>query len=668
MVTGWQIGIDIGGTFTDVVAYLPETRNILTTKVPSRPNNPIAGLLDALDAIDCRWEDAADLVHGTTIVTNAVVENRLARVAFITTEGFADTLAIGRQNRRHLYRLDLPPKAPPLVLDEFRFEVAERLDALGQPIKELTEEAIEEVCAKVAASGADAVAVSLLHSYANSNHEQRLGEELKSSSSYVALSHEVNPESREFERSYTTALSAGVMPMTGDYLANLEAECPEESRLHMFHSAGGMANLETLRNAPLGLAYSGPAAGVSAAAAVAGELGLERAISFDMGGTTADVCLIVDGKVEISSDRYLGDQPLRQPMVAVESIGAGGGSIASLEDGLLRVGPESAGAEPGPACYGKGGTAPTVTDANLVLGYLDFQRQLKNGIRFDIPAAEAALATLADEIGVTIHAAAHGILNVVHATMIRSLRRITVERGVDGRQCSLIAFGGAGPMHAVELARSFGVRQVVVPHASSVLSAVGCLTAERSYTQQWTINLISSNWDQQRLDGSCRQIEARLSKPFDNTGLKTVVSEIALVRYSGQSYAVEIHAPSLDDPRILGEQFREQHRKLYGFATEDQWELVAVRMTITAERQNRMPKLDIEPTGQTDARVTAECWFQEKRPVLTPRFDRTALGVAQELAGPAIVEDSWSTVVLPPGANLTVDPTGHILIDVGEVE
>ncbi|MEC8821525.1 MAG: hydantoinase/oxoprolinase family protein, partial [Pseudomonadota bacterium] len=321
MTIGWQIGVDIGGTFTDVVAYHPEFDEIATAKVPSQPKNPITGLLMALEALGCRWDDADDLVHGTTMITNAVVEGRLARVALITTEGFADTLAIGRQNRTHLYRLDLAPKPPPLIDDELLFEVSERVSVSGKVTKELTERELEKVCNEVVASGAEAVAISLLHSYANPTHELMLGEKLRSFLPYVTLSHLVNPESREFERTSTTALSAGVMPMAGDYLDKLEAECPDTSQLHMFHSAGGMATPESLRYMPLGLAYSGPAAGVSAAAFIAAQLSLDQAISFDMGGTTTDVCLIVDGKAEVNSGRSLSEHPLRQPMVAVESIG-----------------------------------------------------------------------------------------------------------------------------------------------------------------------------------------------------------------------------------------------------------------------------------------------------------------------------------------------------------
>jgi N-methylhydantoinase A len=430
MATGWQIGIDIGGTFTDVVAFHPGTGAVSMAKVQSRPEDPLAGLLAGLDSVGVAWEEVDDLVHGTTMITNAIVENRLSEAALVATEGFADTLAIGRQNRRHLYRLDLPPKSPPQIPDALRFELRERLDARGEVLTELSEETIEDTVRKVAASGVQSVAVSLLHAYANPDHEERLGARLREVVPYVALSHRVNPEAREFERTATTALSAGVMPLAAGYLDRLEARRPAASRLHLFHSAGGMVAPEVLRDLPLGLAFSGPAAGVAAAGRIAAELGIDNAISFDMGGTTTDVCLIVDGRAEIRSDRSLGERPLRMPMVAVDSIGAGGGSIARLDLGTLRVGPDSAGADPGPACYGRGGTNATVSDANLVLGYLDADRPIGGTIRLDRGAAEQALAPLATEIGVGIPELALGIVRVANASMARALRRVTVERGI----------------------------------------------------------------------------------------------------------------------------------------------------------------------------------------------------------------------------------------------
>ena len=302
MTTGWQVGIDIGGTFTDVVAVDPISLEVRSAKVATRPDDRVAGLKAALAAVGLDWTEVADLIHGTTMVTNAIVEGNLADVALIATEGFGDTLAIGRQNRRELYRLDLPPKLEPLVPAERRFEVAERLDHEGHVLRPLETEDIDGVVAQVAKSGAKAVAVALLHAYANPHHEVLLGERLREVVPYVALSHQVNPEAREFERMATTVLSASVMPLAAGFLDKMEAAQPSQSRLHMFHSAGGMASPAAVRDLPLGLALSGPAAGAAAAGHVAREAGLDQAISFDMGGTTTDVCLMTNGHAVVTSD------------------------------------------------------------------------------------------------------------------------------------------------------------------------------------------------------------------------------------------------------------------------------------------------------------------------------------------------------------------------------
>ncbi|MHA1153153.1 MAG: hydantoinase/oxoprolinase family protein [Alphaproteobacteria bacterium] len=667
MTGGWQLGIDIGGTFTDVVAFEPKTGTLRSAKARSRPDDPLASLLDGLRAVGVDWAQAADLVHGTTVVTNAIVEGRLAKVALVATEGFADTLAIGRQNRRYLYRLDLPPKAPPLVPEDLRFEIAARCDHDGRVTAEPGEHEIAAVAEQIAASGTEAVAVALLHAYANPDLEEKIGAALRKVVPQVALSHRVNPEAREYERTSTTALSAGVMPLAARHLDRLEEARPEASRLHMFHSAGGMAAPEALRDLPLGLAFSGPAAGVAAAEKIARELGIENALSFDMGGTTTDVCLIVDGHAEIGSDRSLGGRPLRQPMVAVESIGAGGGSIARLDTGALRVGPESAGAEPGPACYGLGGRLPTVTDANALLGYLDFERPVGGAIGLDRAAAEAALSPLAAETGASLPKLARGIVQVANATMTRALRRVTVERGIDGRDGHLLAFGGAGPMHAVALARSFGMTRVVVPHLSSVFSALGCVTAELRYTQQQTLRMASGAWDQPRLDALRAAIARELAARFEAAGDRAPpAKEVAALRYSGQSYAVEIQDPALHDPEALGQQFRERHEALYGFATEEPWELVALRISLSAPRAGRPELRAAENAGTPVPRRETPCWFDSAEPVATPRYDRETLGAGVRIAGPAIVEDDWSTVVLPPGATLEVDAAGHLHIDAGQ--
>ena len=668
MPDGWQVGIDVGGTFTDVIAHHRARGEVRAAKVPSRTDDRIAGLLAALGAVDLTWSDVDDLIHGTTIVTNAIIQGDHADVALIATRGFADTLAIGRQNRRHLYRLDLPPKLEPQVPAARRFEVTERLDHDGRVMTALDPASVEDAIARVEASGAEAVAVSLLHSYANPAHEEALGKRLRATFPYVALSHRVNPEAREYERTATTVLSAGVMPLAAAYMDGLERAKPAGSRLHLFHSAGGMASPAALRDLPLGLAASGPAAGVAAAGRMARALGIERAISFDMGGTTTDVCLIVDGEAQIASDRSLGGRPLRQPMVAVESIGAGGGSIARLDHGSLMVGPESAGAEPGPACYARGGARPTVTDANLALGYMDVDRVLGGNVRLDAALAHDAIAPLSQAMNMSPEAAALGVVRVANAAMLRALRRVTVERGVDGRTCTLLAFGGAGPMHAVALARAFSIGNVVVPAHSSMFSALGCVGAEMSYAQQRTLRVACDSWDGERVDGARRELRASLSAPLQAAGYgngSLAVEEVASVRYRGQSYAIEVAAPAFDDPARLGRDFMARHRTLYGFATEEPWELESIRMRVSASRNGEVHSPAAKANEPPSPTKTLPCTFESGEAVMTPRYDRAALGADWPLEGPVIVDDAWSTVVVPPGATLTADGAGHLHIATG---
>lgn len=668
MPSRWQVGIDIGGTFTDIVAVRPADGAVRTAKVATITGDRVAGLEAALAAVDLKWPDVDDLIHGTTMVTNAIVENELADVALITTEGFADTLAIGRQNRRHLYRLDLPPKAKPQVRAPNRFEVDERLDHEGRVLKELSSDAIARVVERAAASGASAVAVSLLHSYANPSHEEELGRRLRDRMPFVALSNRVNPEAREYERTATTVLSASVMPLVAGYLDQLEAARPKESRLHLFHSAGGMASPDALRELPLSLALSGPAAGVAAACRVTRELGIEHALSFDMGGTTTDACLILGGRAQVSSDRSLGERPMRQPMVAVESIGAGGGSIARLDQGALCVGPESAGADPGPACYRRGGHRPTVSDADLVLGYMDAERVIGGSMLLDTSAARDALGPLAAQMNMSIEAAALGVAKVVNSAMVRALRRVTVERGIDGRRCVLLAYGGAGPMHAVEVARAFGIAKVIVPVHSSAFSALGCVSAEMSYSQQRTVRMALREWDVPHLRAVRQSLQARLSAPLEAAGYHArdfSVEEVASIRYRGQSYAIEITHPAFDEPQKLGRAFFEEHEKLYGFVTDEPWELVAIRQRVSVASSNEIVRPVFAGRGRVTPIKTTACLFDAARPVPTPRFLRSDLGAGQVLHGPAVVEDEWSTVIVPPAASLTPDARGHLHIDTG---
>jgi len=667
-IGGWRVGIDIGGTFTDVVAIGPDGSTVRTAKVDTRTDDRVLGLIAALEAVGLEWNDVSDLVHGTTMVTNAIIENHMAEAALVATEGFSDTLAIGRQNRRHLYRLDLEPKPVPQIPPDRRFEVDGRLDHTGAEIAPMSDESVARAVEDVVSSGVESVAVSLLHAYADGAHENRIAAALRQRLPFVSVSHKVNPEAREYERTATTALSAGLMPLVGRYLDRLESICPETTHLHLFHSAGGMASTRALREAPLALAMSGPAAGVVAASTVARDLDLDLAISFDMGGTTTDICLIRDGEAQVSSDRELGGRPIRQPMIAVDSIGAGGGSIARLDHGTLRVGPESAGSFPGPACYGRGGFLPTVSDANLLLGYLEPGKSLGGELWLQPDLAREAITPLARALRWPVEQAALGVIRVANAAMMQALRRSTVEHGIDGRQAVLIAFGGAGPMHAVAVAREFGMSRVIVPAHSSVFSALGCVSAEMSYSQQRTVRMPVGSWDASALAGIRRELRAQVTAPLHVSGLRKtdiVTQEIAALRYSGQSYAIEVPDPDFDDIEELGQRFYALHERLYGYATDEPWQLEAIRMRSSVP--NPRGRLETTPQTPTEpvAIKTLPCIFDGSGPVPTPRYRRGDIGTASTVHGPAIIEDDCATIVIPPGASAFADGNGHLHIMTG---
>ena len=669
MSAAWQLGIDIGGTFTDVVAVDPAAGSVRMAKVLSQ-SDPVDGILAACGSVGLELPDVSDIMHGTTMATNAIVEGRLAPIALIATEGFAEVLDIGRQNRRELYKMAMTPRPEPLVPAERRLEVQERIDAQGAAITPLSDEEIARLARDVKAFGVESVAVSLIHSYQNGAHESRIGEGLKGVVPFVALSHQLNPEPREYERTNSTAMNAALMPLVARYLERLVDRIGSRTGLHMFHSAGGMASAASISSRPLALALSGPAAGVAAAASVARRLDLDHVISFDMGGTTTDVSIIVKGKVQIDSNQRMAGYPIRQMMVAVETIGAGGGSIARRDGTAVRVGPDSAGASPGPACYGLGGTQPTVADANIILGYIESGRELGGTVRLDVKKAEQAFAPLADAFGTTIHEAALGVRRVANANMARALRRVTVEHGVDARACTLLAFGGAGPMHAVSLAREFGIRKVVVPRFSSAFSAFGCMTAEMSYAEQRPLHMQSKAWNAANLAVTVGAMADRLADPLARVGCDRADQRVAvagLLRYTGQSDAVEIALAAPYDLKAVDAAFKATHERLYGFATDEAWEVDTLRVTVSSPPKQDLSSLAAPVAGAAPEPVALrKCWFEGNREQDTPYFDRDRLPVDWKVSGPAIIEDAWSTIIVDPGATAWVDAHEHLHIAVEE--
>jgi N-methylhydantoinase A len=426
------------------------------------------------------------------------------------------------------------------------------------------------------------------------------------------------------------------------------------------HSAGGMATPEAAAERPLLMALSGPAAGVAAAAAIARELNEKSVLSFDMGGTTTDVALILEGQAEITADAKLADQPLRQPMVAIESIGAGGGSIVQHGVSGLSIGPQSAGAEPGPASYGRGGQLPTVCDANVILGYLNPKRRLGTEIELQPEKARTTFAPLAATLNLSVEALALGVLRVADATMARALNKITVERGVDGRGAILLAFGGMGPMHAIGLARSYGISRVIVPAASSAFSALGCVTAEHSATRQRTLRMASDDFDDEGFATARAALVDELRSLLDDHE-KAETEETAMIRYRGQSYAVDVALAGHVDGTSLGRIFAERHQALFGFVSGQAWEVMGLRTRLRVPRPPSLAPV-ISSGAVPKPFQLDECWFDAVGPVPTARYERAALVAPHIISGPAIIEDDWSTTVIPPGWEARATGNGHILL------
>lgn len=657
----WEIGTDIGGTFTDIIAIRRDTAETRIAKVPSRPHAPVQAMLEAITAVGLQKTDVRRFIHGTTRITNAIVEERLPKVALVATAGFEDVLEIARYRRRDLYRLDIPPKSTPLVPPELCFGLAERLDHEGNVLKPLDDSEIERLLVWLKQAGVSSVAVALLHAYANPVHEKMLAERLKAIVPHVSLSHEVNPEAREYERTSSTVFNAAAMPIAVEYLSELEERLPIGAGLQVFHSAGAMIPISAVKRRPLVMALSGPAAGVSASVSIARQLGTSRMLTFDMGGTTTDVCLIVDGQAEMADGRMLGDRPLRQPMLAVHSIGAGGGSIVRNGSGGLTVGPESAGSEPGPACYGRGGTEPTITDANALLGYLNPETRLGDRIGVDVSAAERVITPIARTLGLSLTRTALGIIKVANATMARALRRVTVERGIDGRDCTLLAFGGSGPMHAAGLADLYGIGAIVVPTASSAFSALGCLTADFSFLQQQTLRTALDGIDLARTSNRIEALITLASEPLiangvANASIKTEL--VALMRYAAQNDAIPVpFTLPLDVARLRGD-FLARHRELFGYATAESCVIESVRV------QARQPSTTVVGKPVTAGRQVSAgsrtCSFDNAEEVATLIVDRAM--VPDVVSGPAIIEDAWSTVVVPPGWQARPDAVGNLFL------
>ncbi len=633
------LGVDVGGTFTDAVLAL-EDGTLVTAKAPSTPGDQSRGVMAAIgDALAKAGRDAGDVrsfAHGMTVATNALLEGKGARTALVATEGFTDVVALGRQARADLYRL-CAAHPPPLAPPERRFGARERCtpDGVLHPLENL-----DEVVAAVRDSGAEAVAVCLLHAYAHPEHERALGEAL-GDEVHVSLSHEVVGTFREFERAATTEVDASLSPLLGRYLRALaraarEAGLPEPS---IMQSSGGLASLELAAKHAALTVLSGPAGGAAAAALIADQSGIADLLCFDMGGTSCDVCVVDGGRVRETAGREVGGRPLALPMVDIHTVGAGGGSIAWRDPGgALRVGPQSAGAEPGPACYGRGGTEPTVTDANLVLGLLDPEAELAGGVELDVEAAERAVGELARALDLEPGECARGIVRVANTEMVRALRVMTVERGVDPRGYALLAFGGAGGLHATAIADELEIDRVLAPRAAGVLSALGLAVAERRADARRTVL---------GRDAPLDELAAEARALLGDDAAETRVAYD--LRYRGQSFELTVGG---DDPRAS---FKAAHEERYGYREPDgEVELVTVRVSAV----NPGPEIALAAGGDDVERRTRSTSLGEETAILAGE-----LAPGTELRGPAIWQGPESTLAVPEGWGGTVDEAGTVVLE-----
>lgn len=667
-----RIGVDIGGTFTDFVAVRPDAGGtaLRTLKLFSTPDDPARAVLDGIERL--RGGSEPDVVHGSTVATNALLERSGARTALVATEGFGDLLALARQDRPDLYDL-FGDRPEPLVPREGVFELDERVAPGGEVVRSLSPEAIEELLRGLEAHAPDSVAVCLLFSYEVPEHEEAVGEALREAGFRVSLSSEVLPEFREYERASTTASDAYVGPVLDRYLGRLEAEIPAR-RFRVMQSNGGSVTVGTARGRAVGSLLSGPAAGVVGGLEVAREGGHEGAITFDMGGTSTDVAL-ARGELPVTREASVGGLPIAVPVVDLHTVGSGGGSIARLDPGgALRVGPRSAGAEPGPACYGRGGDRPTVTDANLLLGRMAPERFLGGEAELDVEAAREVLDALGWEAGFggdrrdRSREAALGVVRVANARMERALRVITVERGHDPADFPLVCFGGAGGLHACELARAIGVGEVIVPKGAATLSAFGMLAGDVLREASRTV-MLRGEPDPEALAERLAPLEDSVREAVRREGVPEERIEVrseAAMRYRGQSY--ELAVPFGPD---LLERFHRLHRERYGHAEPGAAVEVVTLRALGVGTVEPPPRPESEPGppdpggARLEPREVVRGGEEGGELVEADFYDGEALRAGHRIAGPAVVARRYTTVWVPPGCRARVDRRSDLRIEVG---
>jgi N-methylhydantoinase A/oxoprolinase/acetone carboxylase beta subunit len=687
---GYRVGFDVGGTFTDFVLQSPtgelHTAKRLTT-YPDPSEACLAGLDELLARAGAPWPELVQAVHGTTLGSNIVIERKGRQVGLITTRGFRDVLIIGREKRYQVYDLQIE-KPVPLIPRRCIEEVPERVGADGSVLLPLDETATRGAVRALRSRGVSSIAVCLLHAYANPAHERRVGEIIaeEAPAAAVSLSHEISPVFREYERTSTTVVNAYVMTALRDYLRLLADEMKQRGyggRLFVMQSSGGIATSETMERYPVRMIESGPAAGTLMAAAYGETTGHRDLIAFDMGGTTAKLALIEKGrpattalfelhKVGLAAGSGI---PMNIHAIDLVEIGAGGGSIARAELGVIAVGPQSASSMPGPACYGRGGAAPTVTDANLVLGYLNPDEFAGGAMRLDPAAARRAIeAHVARPLGLGLAEAAWGIHLVVNSNMELATRVVSIERGRDPRDLTLIAFGGSGPVHGCRLAQALRIPRVILPAAAGVTAALGLLAADVKFDVSRTYVKKTDEVALPYLNEMYREMEAQAAAVIRESAVVGAVTQLrsADARYAGQGYELNVELPpgalAQQDLRRFRAAFDEAYTARYGYASLGEpveivnWKLSAV----AAGSRLTLPKHPHQGGADQALKARRAAYFPEKGGyVETPVYDRYRLSPGVTLVGPAVIEERESTSVLPPGCGARVDDYGSLLVEMG---
>ncbi|MED3562848.1 hydantoinase/oxoprolinase family protein [Bacillus xiapuensis] len=677
-----RVGIDVGGTFTDLFAWDEEVKgpaSVRTAKVLSTPGDPVIGFMNALSKAGIKPSEIGTIIHGTTIGTNALIERKYPEPALITTSGFRDTIEIGRQRRKNLYDpYQIKPR--PLINRSRRFTVTEKLGSDGSTVKPLDREEARKVAEHIASQGIKNIAIAFVNSYVSGSHEQEMREIILKAipDARVALSSETRPKIRELGRFVTTAIRAALFPVVSDYFTRLEERLREtgsKAPIFIVKSNGGMMRSNTAKERPEELIESGPAGGVAAGAFLSNLLNIKDMIVTDVGGTSFEAALMENGRGLVTDEYELEwEMPIITPMLDIRSIGAGGGSIAWIDKGgSLRVGPQSAGADPGPACYGRGGTLPTVTDANLVLGRLN--QTLSGKFKLDYDAAVNAIRTVADPLGLSVLDCAEGIIEIVCENMAGAIRMVSTDRGRDPRDQTLIAFGGAGGLHAYKVAEAAGISKILVPPFAGVACAFGATTMDVRHDLEATFYAPVEDLDSTELTNAFTKLEHDCRELLRNDGIlpnQITFERNALMRYIGQSYEVATPVPNgdLDDSIVadVAAAFHREHKREYGVSSED-FPVAFVTLRLTGYGQVAKPDAsDLEAAlGAGDENSITSAKNQRKvyfggQHYTVDVFDPAHLSAGQEIQGPAIIEQPDSEIVLPINAKAQVDQYGNIII------